>query len=63
VFDRTGGGATWGDGYRYGTGLELSLGPVTGYVDMYRSEIAFSEGPALGWSDLRGVTVGAMLRQ
>lgn len=62
IVDRTSGLTTSGDGYRFGANLELALGPVTAYVDAYRETVGFGEGPAAGWSDLQGVTVGATFR-
>ncbi|MBP6629441.1 MAG: hypothetical protein KBG28_32120 [Kofleriaceae bacterium] len=58
LIDRMSGERSWGTGYRYGTGFELAMGPITASVSAYRGELYFAGGPADGHSTLVGTTLG-----
>jgi hypothetical protein len=60
--ERTSGAMQLGEGFRTGGGIVLALGHVNAFVDLYRSGLVFSDGPAAGTSILTGVTVGVGLR-
>lgn len=58
LLDRTSGAASVGEGFRYGAGLAVSLSKFSVFGDLYRTGFVFDGGPADGFSDLTGVTVG-----
>jgi len=62
LLDRTSGERTWGNALRGATGLQLQLGPVAIYGDVYREIAAFRDGAAPGSATIDGVTVGRALQ-
>lgn len=58
VLDCTSGAASVAEGFRYGAGLAVSLSKFSVFGDVYRTGFVFDGGPADGFSDLTGVTVG-----
>jgi hypothetical protein len=63
LLDRTTGDRTWGFGVRYGAGLAVTAGSVGLFADAYRAALVFDGGPAPGFSDVTGVTVGIALHR
>ena len=62
MIDRMTGGTYSAQGMRAGAGVSASLGPLTAFVDVTDTQLAFTDGPAAGNSTLTGVTVGIALR-
>jgi hypothetical protein len=58
LLDTTINSKTWGDGLRYGGGLQFAYKKLAIYADMYREILSFQDGPAKGNSFRNGVTVG-----
>lgn len=61
LLDRNTGDRTWGNGLRFGGGLQLVFGRFAIYGDAYREVMVFDGGAAKGTSTLDGVTVGLAL--
>jgi hypothetical protein len=62
LLDRTTGARAWGNGVRFGAGVQYRLGPIAIYGDLYREVIAFSGGAAQGTTMLDGFTLGLALQ-
>ena len=58
LVDSAAGDYTWGNGVRYGGGLQVKLGSFGVFADAYQEKVIFSEGPAYGNSTRTGVTLG-----
>lgn len=58
LLDRTTGERTWGNGLRFGAGVQYRLGPIAIYGDLYREVVAFDAGT----TKLDGVTFGVALQ-
>jgi len=63
LLDRMSGEKSWAQGFRYGTGVDFRLSPAIVFVDVYRTGLTFSGGPAIGYSDITGITIGLALRE
>jgi hypothetical protein len=61
LLDRNTGDRTWGNALRGATGLQLRLGPIAVYGDIYREIAAFRGGAASGTTTIEGVTLGLAL--
>lgn len=62
LLDRSSGERTWGNALRGAAGVQLQLGPVAIYGDVYREIAAFRAGAAPGSTTFDGVTVGLALQ-
>lgn len=58
LVDSAAGEYSWGNGIRYGAGLQMKLGSFGVFADAYQEKIIFGEGPAYGNSTRTGVTLG-----
>ena len=58
LVDSAAGDYNWGNGVRYGAGLQVKLGSFGVFADAYQEKIIFSEGPAYGNSTRSGMTIG-----
>jgi len=63
LFDRMTADVSWGNGYRYGAGFGVALGAFGVFLDAYHTGVVFGDGPANGYSELTGVTIGASLNR
>jgi hypothetical protein len=62
LVDRTSGERTWGNALRGAAGVQLRLGPVAVYGDVYREMASFRDGAASGATTIEGVTVGLAIQ-
>jgi hypothetical protein len=62
LVDRTSGERTWGNALQGAAGLQLRLGPVAVYGDVYREMTSFRDGAASGATTIEGVTVGLAIQ-
>jgi hypothetical protein len=58
LVDSAAGNYSWGNGMRYGAGLQVKVGSFGVFADAYQEKVIFSEGPAYGNSTRTGVTLG-----
>ncbi len=63
LLDRTTADASWAPGYRYGAGFAVAVGVFGVFLDAYKTGVVFSDGPARGYSELTGVTLGLALNR
>jgi hypothetical protein len=61
VIDKMTGDRALGIGYTYAAGVEVMFRNVTVWADASQTWIRFVDGPAMGDSELRGITVGLSL--
>jgi hypothetical protein len=62
LLDRNTGDRVWGNALRGATGLQLQLGPVAFYGDVYREIAVFRSGAASGSTTIDGVTLGLAIQ-
>lgn len=58
LLERSSGDYQVGKGLRFGGGLMIDLKVATAFVDLYQTELIFSEGAAQGSSAIKGATIG-----
>ncbi len=58
LVDRATGSYDLGKGVKFGAGIAISLSVATAFIDLYQTELGFSQGPAQGMSELTGATIG-----
>jgi hypothetical protein len=61
IVDKMTGERSLGIGYTYGAGAELTFGAVTVWATASDTWVRFIDGPAMGDSELRDLTVGVSL--